>query len=345
MSKNEGFPGALPDTRPEAEKLKDFKHEEIASAVSAPIWVEKKLSDFQIFPIRNQDGSGSCVSQTLSLMLGIENQREEGRFVEFSAKDIYTRRSNTGMGMIGVEALELGKKYGATLELFIPSQNQGETQMNTIDRKESDIQLSQIFKAGGYVQAPFDIETIAGVMEQYRKDGIAKPFMTWYQFPRAEWDSKPDVTPSTSDIVHHSVTAIDYCTINGVKGLVTQDSWGLDSTTEKGLRFLTQDYLTNRMTFCAYILDLSNAWRDANPPFKPSVNLTQTLKMGSRGDEVKQLQQVLRYEELFPQISTVDGVFGSITDKGVREFQKKHWLQSDGVIGPASRKFINDNYK
>ncbi len=351
MEENKNFPGALEDTRTDEQKSKDFYHEEIASAGPMPVWQEKKLSDFaNLFPIRNQDGSSSCVAQTLALILGIENKREEGRFIEFSAKDIYTRRSNIDSGgMIGVEALEIGRKYGATLETFIPSQNQNESQMNIIERKISDFQLSQIFKSGGYVQHQvFDIEAIATVMEQYRKNGIARPFMTWYLFPRAEWDSQPDLTESQTDIVHHSVTAVDYCTINGVKGLVTQDSWGLDWTTDRGLRFITEDYLKKRMTFCAYILDLSNAWRDVpNIPEvpKPHVILTQTLKMGSRGDEVKQLQSVLRYEELFPQITPMEGIFGAITDKGVRAFQEKHLLANDGIVGRNTRDFINSNYK
>lgn len=51
----------------------------------------------------------------------------------------------------------------------------------------------------------------------------------------------------------------------------------------------------------------------------------ETLKLGSKGDTVKKLQQVLNL--------TVDGNFGLKTDKAVREFQAKNKLTVDGVVG------------
>ena len=50
--------------------------------------------------------------------------------------------------MMGVEALEIVRKYGCTLEALIPSQKQNEVEMNTIDRKTSDEEIAKIFKNG-----------------------------------------------------------------------------------------------------------------------------------------------------------------------------------------------------
>lgn len=50
-----------------------------------------------------------------------------------------------------------------------------------------------------------------------------------------------------------------------------------------------------------------------------------TLKNGSKGQEVKTLQQKLNIK--------ADGIFGKLTDEAVREFQKKHNLTVDGVVG------------
>lgn len=334
------FTGCLEDNRCEADKLKDFQHEELF-AMGAYDWTEKKT--YRSFPIRNQDGSSSCVAQTLALMLGVENLLEEGRFVELSAADIYTRRSNKpGGGMIGVNAFEIAKKFGATLEVLMPSQNIGESEINKAERKLSDEQISQVFKTGGYVQLPFDIDKIASVI------ATGKAVMVWFQFPRSEWNKEPKVSSSTDDIVHHSVTAVDFTLKNGKKYLVIQDSWGLDKTTDKGLRLISEEYIKKRMTFAGYVTALPNNWRD-NPSVpdiaKPSVYLTQTLKIGSRGDEVRQLQSVLKYEEMFPQTATQEGTFGPVTDRGVRLFQKKYNLSVDGIIGPSSRRLINSLYK
>ena len=53
-----------------------------------------------------------------------------------------------------------------------------------------------------------------------------------------------------------------------------------------------------------------------------------TLKQGSRGDEVKLLQQKLNV--------AVDGIFGPITEEAVKEFQKINNLSVDGIVGPKT---------
>lgn len=50
-----------------------------------------------------------------------------------------------------------------------------------------------------------------------------------------------------------------------------------------------------------------------------------TLKIGSRGEEVKKLQRKLNL--------IADGIFGKITDEAVRDFQKKNGLTADGIVG------------
>ncbi len=60
-----------------------------------------------------------------------------------------------------------------------------------------------------------------------------------------------------------------------------------------------------------------------------------TIKLGSKGEDVKVLQ---KYLGLNP-----DGNFGPVTDKKVREWQKSKGLTPDGVIGPKSWAIILGN--
>lgn len=53
-----------------------------------------------------------------------------------------------------------------------------------------------------------------------------------------------------------------------------------------------------------------------------------TIKLGSKGDDVKVLQKYLGL--------TQDGNFGPMTDKKVKEWQKSKGLVADGIIGPKS---------
>lgn len=53
-----------------------------------------------------------------------------------------------------------------------------------------------------------------------------------------------------------------------------------------------------------------------------------TLKRGSKGPEVKILQEALHL--------LADGIFGPLTEEAVKEFQKANGLTADGIVGPKT---------
>ena len=59
-----------------------------------------------------------------------------------------------------------------------------------------------------------------------------------------------------------------------------------------------------------------------------------TLRKGDRGDEVKQWQAFLNANDY--RCGTVDGIFGSNTEKAVKQYQAAHGLVADGIIGPKT---------
>ena len=58
-----------------------------------------------------------------------------------------------------------------------------------------------------------------------------------------------------------------------------------------------------------------------------------TLKIGSRGNDVKTLQSKLN---LIP-----DGIFGKITEEAVKDFQQKNNLTVDGIVGDSTWNKLN----
>lgn len=60
-----------------------------------------------------------------------------------------------------------------------------------------------------------------------------------------------------------------------------------------------------------------------------------TLKLGDHGNAVKQLQRALG--SLGHPVGTIDGVFGTSTERALVAFQTAHHLSPDGVLGPATR--------
>ena len=59
------------------------------------------------------------------------------------------------------------------------------------------------------------------------------------------------------------------------------------------------------------------------------------LKKGSRGAAVKTLQTELKNQGYYS--GKIDGVFGNVTLKAVKDFQKKNGLKVDGIAGPLTQ--------
>lgn len=55
-----------------------------------------------------------------------------------------------------------------------------------------------------------------------------------------------------------------------------------------------------------------------------------TLRLGSKGDDVKYLQVILNF---YGYDLKVDGMFGSKTEAAVKKFQKSRKLTVDGIVG------------
>lgn len=69
---------------------------------------------------------------------------------------------------------------------------------------------------------------------------------------------------------------------------------------------------------------------------------TGTLKVGSRGEQVKALQEFLKkYPDMYPE-GLVTGYFGRLTESAVKRFQKKEAIEAIGIIGPITRAKLND---
>ncbi len=65
---------------------------------------------------------------------------------------------------------------------------------------------------------------------------------------------------------------------------------------------------------------------------------TAILKVGSKSDEVKEVQRRLKLWGYYN--GSVDGVFGAGTKKAVIAFQKKNGLTADGVVGKSTYKAL-----
>lgn len=67
------------------------------------------------------------------------------------------------------------------------------------------------------------------------------------------------------------------------------------------------------------------------------------LKKGSKGSDVKFLQQILIQKGFLK--GDADGIFGTLTEKAVKEFQAANKLVSDGIVGDKTWTALNAGVK
>jgi len=99
----------------------------------------------------------------------------------------------------------------------------------------------------------------------------------------------------------------------------------------------------SNMAYCWNWHPVSPYWQDMLSLIaskKPILELDdmklELLKIGSKGNQVKWLQEILEQEYGFENIGGYDGAFGNLTDKQVREYQQANGLKVDGIIGKDS---------
>ena len=301
--------GVIKDPRSEEEKARDYKHSDLAGAIVVN-WMEKLRDEWKKYKSRYQDGSLSCVAQSVAKAVEVMTDKV------MSAHPPYRSRSNYPEGGMYLKNLgEVGKKIGTTTELLDISQWQNETQMNR------DITVPTPTKIGGYLFPNFkSIDEIAQAIE------VSEHCILIFHCNKDEWIDIPVFNGKEIDF-GHCVCAVDYFIHEGKKVLLIEDSTGHQtslSPDKNGQRLITEDFLSKRCSGAMYLT--------LGTPIPPYV-FTKTLRYGMRGEDVRQLQKKLGI--------TADGIFGKNTQSAVIAFQKLHGLTPDGICGKNTNKILN----
>ena len=245
--------------------------------------------------------------------------------------------------MGGVDVFNVAKK-GVTLEVLVPSQNLNDSQMDGIKIEKYKEDVGGIFKIDNYITLPIkDIDTVASVLQVTNK-----AVMVWFFFENSEWAKNtptidnPNLDLYASGTARHSVTAVDFTLVNGKKTIVIEDSWGFWNGFS-GQRTITEDFFKARNFFAAYPMSFSF---DGTVVPKPQHNFLINMQLNQMSDEIKVLQDCLKYEGLFPSNIDSSGFFGAITKNAVQAFQLKYNIVTSadlgfGRVGPKTRAQLN----
>jgi len=326
--------GSNIDTRPEEEKLKDFTFKEIVASAAAVNWVEKAEPDWKKFPEQQQNGSGSCVAQTIKKLGSVSLYNKEKTYLPFSATDIYQQRSNKPQsGMIGVEAFEIWRKNGITLEQLVPSENMNDQEMDSKVIEAYKREVGRVFKISGHVGIDNGaFETVASVIQQ-----TGKAIMVWFYFSgNDEFGLKipvvknPNLSLYGSTTLRHSVPVVDFFLFAGKKYLLIEDSAHFGGITR---RLISEEFFVARNWFSRYAMNFTFA-PETEPTLKPKYTFLTTLEFGQTSPAIKALQDILKYEGFFATNIASTGYYGAITAKAVLAWQISHNIAPLSELNP-----------
>lgn len=335
---NTKFTGAILDPRPALAKAQDWQHEEVATAVPVVNWRVKTPGERKRYPRKYQKTSLSCMAQSGTKALGVENVVEEGVYVDLSARPVYRKRANfPDEGMWQQDCLSLLSAPNACLETQLKSQNMTEAEMNApFDFTNEMRAKAEVYRAGGYFTLPIDIEKVAEILEKGKAVQIMLYFLSkeyWRETPTIE---EPDLINNPNDprIQRHGVAAVDYFLLNNKKTLLIEDSSGPNSTIKNengeptGQRFITEDFFKKRCFGAGYLVFRGNAPEGIQ---KPSWRFTKPLSFGLMGNkDVEALQKILQYEGFLSL--TIDNLplpYGNMlqmTCSALKKWQVKHGI-------------------
>ena len=197
--------GVLLDNRHDDEKLKDYKHEELAMGSSNFVIPTKQPKQRYYYPY-NQHTSLSCVSGGGAISL----EFYDGKTI--SRKDIYNRRVNyPSGGMMGIDLLKIMAK-GACEDYLMPSQNQKESQMNERPVITTEIIASRANNKTG-IYFTFEKPDFDKIAEQVQKTPVVA-FWYFHENGREWWKETPNLiydfrTPTDQFTTRHQATIVD----------------------------------------------------------------------------------------------------------------------------------------
>lgn len=324
------YDGLQIDVRSSSEKEKDYFAVEIYSPEEVkPQWRAVQENGWRKYQVRSQDGSGSCVANTVAKMLEVKRKLAQGDDVKFSHAPIYINRSNKpSAGMIGVNALELGCKLGSCKEEDFPSENKNDAQLDVLKLPANFEMLNNLVKPSNYLVLPRNFDYVAGVV---LKEGCA---MLWFESDYESWNKDiPTPNAKKRGEVRHSVTAVDAVMVGDVQYIVIEDSWGKFGKYE-GQRLITREMFNDAILFAATFTDFQyNIQETVIYPF------SNVMVFGEKSVDVERLQEFLKGKGFFPAIKPT-GYYGNVTRKAVYYFQMTNKVASSAELAALAGKRV-----
>lgn len=368
---NPDVPGFNPGGVKDRIDTRDYKWSEVGFGTAPFDWnvgydIEAELRiklnnpNFK-FPVKDQDGSGSCGGQAWSYYGGALEAYYTGSFEERSAKFIYAQTYVAPAGSPGRENCIVTKNQGWAREAVLPSYDNGQPPGEAFMQRSQDIsdivrQDAARAKSLSYSNADVDIDTIARSIRDSK--GIIIGIVG---SNNGTWTSAFPNPPQMSEgRWYHWMYVGKAKILNGKKYIGALQSWGLNCGNfpgcvigENGWQWISEDYIKTILPGDPYGRAIWSTWvlTYNTTPVPPlfTHNFQTPISLGQSGDEVVALQKALQIDGDFPISVPTTGFYGDITRRSVLKFQLKYKLDTPAVlnqlagrsVGPKTRAHLN----
>jgi len=270
-----------------------------------------------ILTVSNQGNSPYCVGYVCAILKEFL-ERREGNNIKFDGDWIYRKCKEIDeipnfRGTYYRAGLKVLQKFGA----------------KPLGGKEED---AEIYRIGGYVKVDTDFKSLKQAIYEF---GV---ILMGFYISNQGWITAFVRRPRSGEkIFGHAVAGIGY-EITFISG---QNSWG-ERWGDKGLFRFTKDY--SPIEAWAVLVDLPNNWKELLGEGKPKPKhfFEKNLYHALRGDEIKTLQDCLKYLGCFPKDTESTGNFYSVTLKAVKLFQSRYGIPNTGYVGIMTRSKLNE---
>jgi hypothetical protein len=324
------YTGVAKDPRTKEEKKKDWNAKELLGFAPVVEWKEKK--EWKSFTPRNQKSTSSCVPQSISKILEVNEKKETGKTIVFSASKPYADRTNEGEGSYLYEMLKYAVEGKYTTEDNIQSQNlNSDNEMSEKARNwsERDTKIGLKYSGKSYLLIDLNMDTIAYWVSQGY--GVSALFY----FNSKEWSPKYPVIKDKSltrdRALCHAVSVVDFGLISKKKFLKIEDSAHFGGRVE---RWISEDFF-KRCFGAGFIFDKPN-----EEPISIPHEFTKIMTFGQTSTEIKFLQERLKVEGYFPLNIPSSGFFGEITRQAVEKYQRDNKVASEWELNLVKGKIV-----
>jgi len=305
---------------------------------------DEKITDLSVIPVKNQGWHGACVGFARYVMLTYYAFKDTGKVLEISPSWGYGA-SKSYDGIPNIDGTYPRTLNWVNMEIGAMLEKDFSRPISMSREEYRTLEITDTMKVQAAMQRIKSYATYFGtedeLIEALNKHDLLEVTLVCDGY----WNTLPFKNKDGVSIGFHRVVIYGYGRKNGNRVFYVRNSWG-ETWGEGGNGYFQWNTFAGKIFDIYTFEDIPNNHLEEvkNIPIDLQYQWNSTLRKGNRNNDVKNMQWAFKLEGCMDVLEKADGVFGPITERAAQEFQKKYKLYPDGIVGPITRKYLNENF-